>query len=177
WRRAHPIWFAGACGLVVAALGLASGGSSFGSGYLSVTQTIDGQAALQWHAPLTRFLATTATYFSGIPGGIFAPSLAIGSALGNDLAQYSGLAVSTHAWIALCMAAFLAAVTQSPITAAIIVMEMVNGHQMVISLMAAAFLSKTVSATFGPELYQQLALGWMRPPAAGPGESPPPAQR
>ena len=36
-------------------------------------------------------------------------------------------------------------------------MEMVNGHQMVISLMAVSFLSKTVSARFGPELYQQLA--------------------
>jgi H+/Cl- antiporter ClcA len=174
WRRTHPIWFAGACGLIVAALGWVSDGSSFGSGYLSASQAIDGQAALQWHAPLTRFFATAATYFSGMPGGIFAPSLAVGTALGNDLAQYSGLAVSTHAWIALCMAAFLAAVTQSPITAAIIVMEMVNGHQMVISLMAAAFLSKTVSATFGPELYQQLALGWM--PARGSRDSPPPAQ-
>lgn len=176
WRRAHPILFAGICGLIVATLGWASGGSSFGSGYLSAAQTIDGQAALQWHAPLTRFLATAATYFSGIPGGIFAPSLAVGTALGNDLALYSGLAVSTHAWIALCMAAFLAAVTQSPITAAIIVMEMVNGHQMVISLMAAAFLSKTVSAGFGPELYQQLARSWM--PAHTPGsDPPPPAQR
>ncbi|HEY9063595.1 MAG TPA: chloride channel protein [Burkholderiaceae bacterium] len=164
WRRAHPVWFAGACGGVVATLGWASGGSSFGSGYLSAAQTIDGTIALQWHAPLTRFLATVATYFSGIPGGVFAPSLAVGTALGHDLAQYSGLAVSAHAWIALCMAAFLAAVTQSPITAAIIVMEMVDGHQMVISLMAAAFLSKTVSATFGPELYQQLAIGWMAPP-------------
>jgi H+/Cl- antiporter ClcA len=136
------MWFAGACGVVVAALGWASGGSSFGSGYLSAAQAIDGQAAVQWHAPLTRFFATAATYFSGIPGGIFAPSLAIGTALGNDLAQYSGLAVSTHAWIALCM---------------------------------TAFLSKTVSAAFGPELYQRLALGWM-PPVATP-ESPPPTQR
>lgn len=164
WRRAHPVWFAGGCGLVVALLGWISGGSSFGSGYLSAAQTIDGQTMQAWHAPLTRFAATVATYFSGMPGGIFAPALAVGTALGKDLAQYSGLAVSAHAWIALCMAAFLAAVTQSPITAAIIVMEMVDGHQMVISLMAAAFLSKTVSAGFGPELYQQLALGWLPEP-------------
>jgi len=73
------------------------------------------------------------------------------------------------------MAAFLAAVTQSPITAAIIVMEMVDGHQMVISLMAASFLSKTVSAAFGPELYQQLALGWIAPQAPR-ADPPPPAQ-
>lgn len=165
WRREHPIAFAGLCGLLIAALGWLSAGSSFGSGYLSAAQTIDGTIELHWHAPFTRFFATVATYFSGMPGGIFAPSLAVGTALGHDLALYSGLNVSAHAWIALCMAGFLAAVTQSPITAAIIVMEMVNGHQMVISLMAAAFLSKTVSAGFGPELYQQLATGWLTPPA------------
>jgi H+/Cl- antiporter ClcA len=164
WRSAHPIAFAGVCGLVVAALGWVSGGTSYGSGYAAASQAIGGQIVLEWHTPITRFVATLATYFSGLPGGIFAPSLAVGTAVGSDLAQWVGLGIDPHAWIALCMAAFLAAVTQSPITAAIIVMEMVNGHQMVISLMAVAFLSKTVSARFGPELYQQLATGWMTPP-------------
>jgi H+/Cl- antiporter ClcA len=163
WRGTHPVWFAGSCGLVIAALGWASGGTSFGSGYAAASQAIAGQITLEWHAPVTRFFATLVTYFSGMPGGIFAPSLAVGTALGSDLAQWLGWGVDAHAWIALCMAAFLAAVTQSPITAAIIVMEMVNGHQMVISLMAASFLSKTVSARFGPELYQQLAMSWMPP--------------
>jgi len=174
WRSANPVWFAGICGLVVAALGWVSGGTSFGSGYIAASQAISGQITLEWHAPITRFVATLATYFSGMPGGIFAPSLAVGTAIGSDLAQWVSLGIDTHAWIALCMAAFLAAVTQSPITAAIIVMEMVNGHQMVISLMAVAFLSKTVSARFGPELYQQLAEGWMAPPPALPLPRPEP---
>jgi H+/Cl- antiporter ClcA len=163
WRSRHPVWFAGACGLAVAGLGWVSGGSSFGSGYSVTAGAINGQITLAWHAPITRYLATIVSYFSGIPGGIFAPALAVGAALGTDLAHWLGLAIDTHAWIALCMAAFLAAVTQSPITAAIIVMEMVNGHQMVISLMGVAFLAKTISARFGPELYQQLSLGMMNP--------------
>jgi H+/Cl- antiporter ClcA len=162
WRKAHPIWFAGICGLIVAALGWVSGGTSFGSGYAAASQAIAGNITLEWHAPITRYAATLATYFSGMPGGIFAPALAVGTAIGSDLAHWIGWGVDTHAWIALCMAAFLAAVTQSPITAAIIVMEMVNGHQMVISLMAVAFVSKTVSERFGPELYQQLAEGWIK---------------
>jgi H+/Cl- antiporter ClcA len=163
WRSAHPVWFAGICGLVVATVGWLSGGTSFGSGYVAASQAINGQIVLEWHAPITRFVATVATYFSGMPGGIFAPSLAVGTALGVDLSNWVGLSIDAHAWIALCMAAFLAAVTQSPITAAIIVMEMVNGHQMVISLMGVAFLAKTVSARFGPELYQQLSASWMNP--------------
>jgi H+/Cl- antiporter ClcA len=161
WRAAHPIRFAGICGLLVALMGWVSGGTSFGSGYGPAAAAISGQITLEWHAPITRFIATLATYFSGMPGGLFAPALAVGTAIGSDLAHAVDLGIDIHAWMALCMAATLAAVTQSPITAAIIVMEMVNGHQMVISLMAVSFLSKTVSERFGPELYQQLAESWL----------------
>jgi H+/Cl- antiporter ClcA len=59
------------------------------------------------------------------------------------------------------MVGFLAAVTQSPITSAIIVMEMIGSHEMVISLMAVALISKAVSSRMGPELYQQLARGFL----------------
>ena len=99
------------------------------------------------------------TYFSGIPGGIFAPSLAVGAAVGANVADFFGLA--TQPIIALCMVGFLAAVTQSPITSAIIVMEMIDSHGMVISLMAVALIAKAVSARMGPELYQQLARGFL----------------
>ena len=65
------------------------------------------------------------------------------------------------AQIALCMVGFLAAVTQPPITCAIIVMEMIDSHSMVISLMAVALIAKAVSSRMGPELYQQLARGFL----------------
>jgi H+/Cl- antiporter ClcA len=65
--------------------------------------------------------------------------------------------------IAICMTGFLSAVTQSPITSAIIVMEMVDGHSMVISLMATALLAKVVSGRLAPELYQRLARDFMSP--------------
>jgi len=38
---------------------------------------------------------------------------------------------------------------------------MIDGHEMVISLMAVSFLAKVVSARVSPELYQHLALGWL----------------
>ncbi|MEB0042571.1 MULTISPECIES: chloride channel protein [unclassified Pseudomonas] len=160
WRTLHPIWFAGACGLVVASLGWASGGLSFGSGYGVATQIINHGQSIPWYAAVTRFLATLATYFSGIPGGIFAPSLAVGASLGANVAELFKLAPQPI--IALCMAGFLAAVTQSPITSAIIVMEMIDSHGMVISLMGIALISRAVSSRFGPELYQQLALGFLQ---------------
>ena len=161
WRQAHPIQFAGLCGALVALLGWAGGGLSFGSGYLTTSQVVSGQIVLPWHAPITRFLATIVSYYSGIPGGIFAPALAVGAALGSNIAQILGIPADTIPIIALCMTGFLAAVTQAPITSAIIVMEMIDGHEMVISLMAVALIAKAVSSRLSPELYQQLALGFM----------------
>jgi H+/Cl- antiporter ClcA len=160
WRSAHPVWFAGLCGLLVASLGLATGGLSFGSGYGVTNDIINHGQSIPWYSAPARFLATLATYFSGIPGGIFAPSLAVGAALGGNVAQLFDLAAQPI--IALCMAGFLAAVTQSPITSAIIVMEMIDSHGMVISLMAVALIAKAVSSRLGPELYQQLAWGYWR---------------
>ena len=55
------------------------------------------------------------------------------------------------------MAGFLAATTQAPLTAFIIVMEMVDGHSMVLSLMACAMLASLVSRLLAPPLYATLA--------------------
>lgn len=162
WRMRRPVAFAGICGLIVALIGLLGGGLSYGSGYLVTAQVVTGALDTPWYAPVARFLATLVSYYSGIPGGIFAPSLAVGAGIGSDLAHLLGASASTPI-IALCMAGFLAAVTQSPITAAIIVMEMVDGHELVISLMAISMIAKTISTRISPELYQQLALAWLPP--------------
>ena len=170
-RSRHPVIFAGLCGLLVAIIGWAGGGLSYGSGYSITSEVVSGQIVLPWHAPFSRFLATLVSYYSGIPGGIFAPSLAVGAAVGSNIAQLLGVPAETIPIIALCMAGFLAAVTQAPITSAIIVMEMIDGHEMVISLMAVTLVAKAVSSRLSPELYQQLALGFLpakavhRPPS------------
>jgi H+/Cl- antiporter ClcA len=101
-------------------------------------------------------MATWLTTWSGAPAGIFAPSLAIGAAIGNDIAM-----LTTHtqvpALIALGMVGFLAAVTQAPLTSFIIVMEMVDGHAMVLSLMACALVATVIARVISPPLYPGLA--------------------
>lgn len=163
WRERHPVWFAGACGLLVALIGCATAGATLGSGYMLTLQALRGEIHLPWYMPFARLAATALSYFSGIPGGIFAPSLAAGAALGFDLSPLLGSWASQHAVIALCMAGLLAAITQSPLTAAVIVMEMIDGHGMVISLFAVALLAKAVSALLGPELYQTSAVRFETP--------------
>jgi H+/Cl- antiporter ClcA len=67
--------------------------------------------------------------------------------------------------IALGMVGFLAATTQGPITAFIIVMEMVSGHTMVLSLMACALVASGVSRLLSRPMYAELAMLLPLPPA------------
>ncbi len=157
WRRDYPVRFAAACGLVVAVIGLASNGTTFGSGYLHTRELLNGGNPSEAGGlyVLLKFSATWITAWSGAPGGIFAPSLAIGGALGNDIAQLTGL-VDAPTLIALGMAGFLAAVTQAPMTAFIIVMEMVDGYNLVLSLMACSMVASAISRLVSRPLYASL---------------------
>lgn len=63
------------------------------------------------------------------------------------------------------MVGFLAATTQGPVTAFIIVMEMVSGQAMVLSLMACALVAAGVSRLLARPLYGDLAALLTMPPA------------
>lgn len=155
-RTRRPVLFACACGLIVALIGVISGGATFGSGYASTRNMVDGSVAMPAAYALMKFIATWLTAWSGVPAGIFAPSLAIGAAIGNDVAMLLGQG-QAPALIALGMVGFLAAVTQAPLTSFIIVMEMVDGHAMVLSLMACALVTSMVARVVSPPLYASLA--------------------
>jgi H+/Cl- antiporter ClcA len=156
FRRKFPVKFAAACGLLVAILGVASQGATYGSGYGHTRSILEANGEGFSFYVLFKFIATWLTTWSGVPAGIFAPSLAIGGALGNDIAQLTSYA-NAPTLVALGMAGFLAAVTQAPLTAFIIVMEMVDGHALVLSLMATAMVASRVSRLIGPPLYSTLA--------------------
>jgi len=155
-RKISPILFAAGCGLTVAVIGLASHGETYGSGYAHNRAMLENASDMSPFYVLLKFVATWITTWAGVPAGVFAPSLAIGGALGNDLAQLLNYA-NAPTLIALGMAAFLAAVTQAPLTAFIIVMEMVDGHALVLSLMASAMLASGVSRLISTPLYATLA--------------------
>ncbi len=154
-RDRHPVGFAAACGLMVGLLGYLSNGTAHGSGYTFAREMLEGAPNVPLVFVAVKFLATWLTYWSGVPGGIFSPCLAIGAGLGNDVAQLTHSPASV-ALIALGMAAFLAAVTQAPITTFIIVMEMVDGHGLVLSLMASALASSLIARLISPPLYPAL---------------------
>lgn len=156
-RKSNPIYWAGFCGLMVAVLGVVSEGKAHGSGYFYTRQMLEGLTSPSWDYAPIKFLATIFTYLSGIPGGIFAPSLSIGAGIGNDLIPLIGQYASVTTIIVLCMAGFLAAATQAPITTFVIVIEMTDGHDLVISLMAVSLLASLIAKIFTKPFYSSLA--------------------
>ncbi len=156
WRRARPVAFAAGCGAAVAVIGLATKGATFGSGYDYTRDLLDGSKSAPVVYALCKFVATWVTAWSGVPGGLFAPALSVGAGIGSDIAWITGQP-DRAALIALGMAGFLAAVTQAPLTTFIIVMEMIDGHGMVLSLMACALVASLVSKMISPPLYAALA--------------------
>lgn len=158
WRAAHPYGFAAACGLGVAVIGLVTGGLTSGAGYAPTRAMLEGQTDLPAVYTLLKFCATWLSAWTGVPAGVFAPSLAIGAGIGHDVAQIVGVGRDVGiALIALGMVGFLAATTQGPITAFIIVMEMVAGQSMVLSLMACAMVASVVSRALCRPMYAELA--------------------
>lgn len=155
-RKARPVAFAAGCGLSIAIIGVVTAGDTFGSGYAHTKASLENTGDTNSLYVLLKFITTWLTAWSGVPGGIFAPSLAIGGAVGADVAQWTSY-TNPATLIALGMTAFLAAVTQAPLTAFIIVMEMVDGHALVLSLMTSALVASAVSRLISAPLYMSLA--------------------
>jgi len=165
-RKRYPVHFAAFCGLAVAIIGMVSGGATFGAGAAEVRHMLAGESDASQLYVLLKFLATWLTAWSGVPGGIFAPSLSIGAGVGHDVAQLmAGPQFQTLApsLIAMGMAAFLAAATQAPLTSFIIVMEMIDGRPMVLSLMASAMIASLIARLISRPLYSTLSGLMMRP--------------
>lgn len=158
----HPILFALVCALGTALCGLASGDTIYGTGYSQVKALLDHGVPLPQSFGLLKMAATTLASISGIPGGIFSPSLAVGAGIGfNVSALFPGTPV--EAVVLLGMVAYFAGVVQAPITAFVIVTEMTNDHAMVIPMMTAAFIGYAASRLVCPEgVYHALSKNFLR---------------
>ncbi|MEP0870972.1 chloride channel protein [Trichocoleus desertorum AS-A10] len=123
---------------------------------------------------VTKFLLTLVAYGSGAPGGLFAPSLILGSALGYLVslgaeALQTALGVPPDLAIAIGspttyaltgMGAFFSAVTRGPITAIVIVFEMTTDFNLVLPLMMGSVVAYLVAeAIASGSIYKRL-LAW-----------------
>ncbi len=144
WVTQHPVLFALVCGLAVAICGFLSGGDVYGTGYEQAKGVLHGTASLPLYYMPLKFIATVASSISGIPGGIFSPSLSVGAGFGADVARFFPSA-PIGAIVLLGMVSYFAGVVQAPITAFVIVSEMTDNHALLVPLMAAALIAHAAS--------------------------------
>ncbi|MCC2608883.1 chloride channel protein [Neorhizobium petrolearium] len=164
-RWAHPnplkrmVWLAAGCGLAVAVIGLISGGQTFGTGYKEASAMLEG-ATVSPTFFIEKLGATFLSMISGIPGGIFAPSLSVGVGLGATLGTLFGASIALSALLG--MAGYFAGVVQAPMTAFVIIIEMTGDHEAVIPIMAASMLGYITSRMLSPEpLYHGLSRAFI----------------
>jgi H+/Cl- antiporter ClcA len=156
--RTRPVLFAGLCGVVVALLGVSTH-FTWGTGYAAARAMIEGVNAPWWFGP-AKLVSTLATAVAGLPGGIFAPSLAVGAGVGN-LLRWLFPGDPASAVVILGMAAYFTGVVRAPLTAVIIIAETTGSRGLMLPLFAAAFVADWASQRVCREkLYHGLARGF-----------------
>ena len=125
-----------------------------GNGYSVISAILHGK----WVAEALVFIlffklaATAISFGSGAVGGIFTPTLFVGACMGFVFASgmhgWLGLNTVPEAFTLVGMGALLAATTQAPLMAIILIFEMSLDYDIILPLMAACVLAYYVARTF-----------------------------
>lgn len=144
-RARQPVLFAAGCGLALVLLSQLTRTGLYGTGYAQARAILEGHHDTVSAFGALKFLGNIASYWAGIPGGIFSPALAVGAGLGDNIAALVPGA-DASAVVLLAMAAYLSGVTQAPLTATVISMELTANQQMAIPIMATCLLARAASS-------------------------------
>lgn len=111
---------------------------------------------------MVNYVLTIVSYGAGAPGGLFGPSLTIGSAVGyllgmSELSLVSGSAGAPSLMALVGMGAFFAGVARVPITATVIVFEITQDFNLFLPLLIGNITSYLVGEAIYPgSVYDRL---------------------
>ena len=157
-RLPWPAWSKAALGgLLVGAAGLAMP-SVLHDGYLAIQGFLAGVSDYTLLGVtafiVLKYLACCTTLGSGGSGGVFAPCLVLGSAMGHGFGLLlrlllPGVTVALPAAYALVgMAGMVAGVMHAPLTGMFLVLEITNGYSLILPLMIVSVLSMLLAYYF-----------------------------
>jgi len=112
-----------------------------------------------------KIIASAITFGAGGVGGIFAPTLFMGSIMGNCIAKVInalGIAdshVSESNFTLVGMAGLMAGVLHAPLTAIFLIAEVTGGYELFIPLMLTAAISFSITKYFNPHSVYTMELG------------------
>lgn len=134
-------------------------------GYESMDMALQGQMLWQLALALIlmKILAMSITLGSGGSGGVFAPSLFVGTMLGTAFGYGVGYlfpdtAASPGAYATVAMGGMVAGTARAPITAIIIVFELTKQNSIILPLMITCTVAYLISSRLSKESIYTLKL-------------------
>jgi CIC family chloride channel protein len=128
-----------------------------GAGYEYMDQAMHGQYAWKILAVLAllKIVATTISFVSGTPGGMFAPTLFIGAMLGGAVGDrmhhfFPHLTGSTGTYVLVGMGVLFAGFLRVPMTSVFMVLEVSGNYEIIVPVMVANTFSYVVSRGLQP---------------------------
>ncbi len=145
-----------ACGALLSATIWACGPSAAGAGKNTMIQLLKNPTAVDPILPIARILGNFFTYTGGVVGGVFAPALSSGAALGQLISWVFGFA-SMKLMVLVGMVAFLTGITRTPFTSFVLVLEMSNSHEIILYLMLASVVANVAARMVSAESFYEKA--------------------
>lgn len=169
WKKKFKSWqqhaaYVFVCALIIVFIAYFLDQTVLGSGKSLMTQTLfTNEKYVHWYSAAFRVVGTALCFTTGGSGGVFAPSLSTGAAIGSMLSGWLDLsAANTNVIILAGMAGFLTGVTRSPFTSAILVLEMTDRHNLIFHLMVASMIASIVSIIIDRHsLYDHLKVDYI----------------
>jgi CIC family chloride channel protein len=154
--RAMPGWtqyFQPAlAGFLIGLIGWLGAPQVMGAGYDFIDQAIHDQFGWKFLAILAglKILATTLSFVSGTPGGMFAPTLFIGAMLGGAVGGverhfFPLLTVSTGTYALVGMGVLFAAFLRAPMTSVFMVLEVSGNYSIIVPVIVANTVAYVIS--------------------------------
>jgi len=161
--RRQPAWAQmlqpGLAGLLVGGIGYFGLPQVMGAGYEAIDQAMHAQFA--WKVLLLlaifKIIATTLSFSSGTPGGMFAPTLFIGAMLGASIGAFEKLYFpqlhltgSLASYALVGMGVLFAAFLRAPLTSVFMVLEVSGNYSIIVPVILANTIAYVISRSFQP---------------------------
>ena len=156
-KFSHKAIFTILVGVLLSAIAIWISKNSLGPGKNLLNDLLFKEQVAKLTDVISRFLGSMLTYANGGAGGIFAPTLSLGGASSSFIAGLLNLNLGPLT-VLIGMTAGLAALTHSPLTSFILILEMTDRHSSIFPLMIAAVVGHGVSKLISAKSFYEFVF-------------------